>query len=207
MTRPDQPIAQGKECMTTSNPQTLLKFTRTWFNRAFVLLYMTMQTNSAVATSPPYVAPTLAQKVKDSELILVARVGQLKYMKWPSKVNSEGAWEVSDVPVDDFSPYLNLIDIKVLHAKPPTNDVQRINEKPDLPLWVHLGGCFPFTWDKPFKLPSADTRIFFLSRKLLRSANSLHSSKCSFPSIEESDMAAVIQAIGQSKSKTNTNTK
>lgn len=91
--------------MKTSNAHTLPNSTRTWLSQTFIVLSISMQTNPAVATSPPYVPPTLAQIVKDSDLIVVARVGRLKYMKWPSKTDSRGTWEVSDIPADGFNPY------------------------------------------------------------------------------------------------------
>ena len=175
-------------------------YIRTLFGRFFVLLCMTMQTNHAVATSPPYVPPTLAQQVKDSDLIVVARVGRLKYMKWPSEIDSRGVWEVSDIPADGFKPYLNLTDIKVIRSKPPTNDAQRMSEAPDLPLWAQLGRCFPYTGGPPAYPPTGETRIFFLSRKLLSSGYSLHVSNCRCPSIQFSDLADVLDALRQSES-------
>ncbi|WP_146185497.1 hypothetical protein [Acidovorax sp. HMWF029] len=169
-----------------------------WFIKAILVLSISMQICTAKATSPLYVPPTLGERVKEAELIVVARVGRLKYMKHQKYPDPQEAWEVSDIPAAGFRPYVNLVEVKVLRAKPPTNDVQRANEKPDLPLWVQPGGCFPSTDETSSYPPTGEMRIFFLSRKLLRSASSLHLSNCRFPSVAYGELPSVQSEIKKS---------
>lgn len=173
-----------------------------WGCHALIALAMCVHSHPAAATSRPYVPPTLAQKVRDSDLIVVARVGRLKYVKRPNYPDPLEAWEFSDVPSEGFDPYLNLLELDVLRATPATNEVQRTNERPDLPIWVQLGRCFPFTGERLSYPPTGEIRIFFLSRKLLRSAKSLHLSNCDFPSVDYSELPDVKAAIRQSTHNT-----
>lgn len=169
-----------------------------WFGKAVFIFVLSVLVSTAEATSPPYVPSTMAQKVAETELIVIARVGRLKYVWHSNFPGPSEAWEVSEIPAEGFRPYVNLVEIKVLRVKPPTNDVQRANEKPDLPLWVQPGGCFPSTDETSSYPPTGEMRIFFLSRKLLRSASSLHLSNCRFPSVAYGELTSVQSEIKKS---------
>lgn len=81
---------------------------------------------------------------------------------------------------------MNMIDIEVFYEEPPSNQAQRDNERPDLPLWVGAS-CFGFglVGDRyqHFPPPVGESRVFFLSRKLLRSDNKIYTSTCQYPAL------------------------
>lgn len=155
---------------------------------AIHVVFMFSMTTSLVAhaSSPPPRLPTLAEKVKSAERIVVAKVGRLQYMRWKSPADSQGPWDVSDTPLDGYGLYMNLLDIQVIYDEPPTNQTQRDNERPDLPLWVGAS-CFGFglVGDRyqHFPPPVGESRVFFLSRKLLRSDNKIYTSICQYPAL------------------------
>lgn len=169
-----------------------------WFAKAVFMFGLSVLVNTAEAASPPYVPLTLLQKVKETELIVIARVGRLKYMRHSNYPDPYETWEVSEIPAEGFRPYVNLLEVKVLRAKPPGNDTQRANEKLELPLWVQLGRCFPATDGASSYPPMGEERVFFLSRKLLRSANSLHLSNCRFESVARDELLEIQDAIKKS---------
>lgn len=136
--------------------------------------------------APPPRSPTLAEKVKSAERIVVAKVGRLQYMRWKSSSDSLGPWDVSDTPLAGYSLYMNLVDSQVIYEEPASNQIQRENEQPYLPLWVGAS-CFGFglVGDRyqHFPPPVGESRVFFLSRKLLRSDSKIHTSMCQHPAL------------------------
>lgn len=136
--------------------------------------------------APPPRSPTLAEKVRSAERIVVAKVGQLQYMRWTSPSDSLGPWDVSDTPLAGYVLYMNLLNSKVVYEEPSSNHTQHYNERLDLPLWVEAG-CFGFglVGDRyqHFPPPVGESRVFFLSSKLLRSDNKIHTSMCQYPAL------------------------
>lgn len=165
-----------------------------WPLTAMLMMLTQLPTIASASSPPPPPPPTLAEKVKRSERIVVAKVGRLQYMRWKSPSDPLELWDVSDTPLAGYSLYMNLVDSQVLYEEAPTNQAERDNERPDLPLWV---GAYCFGFGKVgdhyqhFPPPAGESRVFFLSRKLLGSDKKIHSSMCEFPALPVTEVADI----------------
>ncbi len=173
---------------------------------AIHVVFMFSMTTSLVAhaSSPPPRLPTLAEKVKSAERIVVAKVGRLQYMRWKSPTDSQGPWDVSDTPLAGYVLYMNLVESQVIYEEQPSSEAQRDSLRRDFPLWVSAS-CFGFglVGDRyqHFPPPVGESRVFFLSSKLLRSDNKIYSSNCRYPALEVTEVREIQHILRDSPFK------
>lgn len=128
----------------------------------------------------------------------------MQYMRWKSHTGSQGVWGVSDTPLDGYDLYMNLIDIEAIYEEPPSYQAQSDDERLDLPLWVGAS-CFGFglVGDRyqHFPPPVGESRVFFLSKKSLRSDGKIDSSMCQHPALPVTEVPDIKYLLRESPFK------
>jgi hypothetical protein len=146
---------------------------------------------SVKATSPRYEAPTLAQKIRDADVVVAAQVGRLKYVNSRDTVDAAAApWQFSDLPAPGMHPNLQLAKVQILWKRDDAFSLEK-----ELPVWIVYDRCFEGAGVRGYYPPTGEKRVFFLRRLYKSSAGQVYQSTCSDSSLPEKELPLVIRAI------------
>ena len=151
------------------------------------------------ATLPQYKPPTLEEKVKRAEVIVVATVGDIQYYKWPEPTHSSVP-EISELPLDSFEPYVNLVDLHILYGENAALPAHRNQLKTKMLLWTQQRRCFAAYGEAaPELFPKGQQFVFFISRPSLTSQGTFLETSCRYKSEPVSQLPTVAQFIRSTK--------
>lgn len=156
----------------------------------------------ALADLPHPRPPTLEEKARWTEMIAIARVGPISYMRanpedrWGRRM----PWEFFDSPTPGAYPYVQLLDLRFLFIKPSVQktiddghlDLDDVRAKP---LWADLGKCIAYRYDGVPSAPTGEDRILFLWRMNPKSQGAFYVTTCSYSAEEPLSALPALQDI------------
>jgi hypothetical protein len=137
-------------------------------------------------------------KAERADLIVVAKVARLKYFKWP---NPKGFFfsmpSTSDTPINDYTEYIYLANVKVLWDKYADVPAEFNFLKKGRPLWSQSYGCIQndsYQWPLASSM-LGETRIFFLKPAISASENTQLVTVCISGSAPLADLPVIREIL------------